>query len=480
MDNLPVSSIMDQVDNTSIPTALPHGEGSMSEPSVLKDLFGSGKESVSPQLPGSASFALSVPLSPTRRELAFQSPDFLGKHFAPNLDLDYSNAFEQDMFPMSGEGDDILAITALFEVQFSEPVLAPSLWEDLDISFHAVQYAAGQFKGGGRESGQSAPPIIHASGETLLIRSDNRLTPALQKTIEIALGGSYSKDTDMLIAVYVAFRELRQCGEWNITGSCYIGLQNSREVLYPVRKEFTNTDVDTTGAQSTLFCSFFINRSLQHSPFPSIARIHSLTHDKPALEDLEADFHDRASNQPSDGACSISTKATTNIVKSASHGMRPIGPEGRLMTRLQRQTLLGIRKRFQNQSSREWKKCLTDEELYPLFTLGRDECAKEMGVCATWLKVRMRERGIKVWPNRKLLPTTCALFKMKERLAELADLQAAHLPHSTSEHHLLDQSIRDLRTQRVKIVQQSCTPAFFSKFAAYEARNNALDPDWAA
>jgi RWP-RK domain len=471
---------MDQVENTNIPTALPHGEGSMSERSVLKDLFGSRKKSVSPQLPGSANFPRSVPLSPTHRELALQSPDFLGKHFAPSLDLDDSEAFEQDIFPISGEGGDILTITALFEVQFSEHSLASSVWEDLDISFHAIQYAAGQFKGGGRESERAAPPIIHASGETLLIRSDTTLSPALQKTIEIALSASNSKDTNMLIAAYVAFREFRQCGEWSVTGSCYIGLQNSREVLYPVRKKFTKTDVDTTGAQSSLFCSFLLNSALQHSPFPSIARIHNLTHDQPALEELEADFHDKASNRLSDGACSNSTKATTNIVKSASHGMRPIGPEGRLMTRLQRQTLLGIRKRFQNQSSREWKKCLTDEELYPLFTLGRDECAKEMGVCATWLKVRMRERGIKVWPNRKLLPTNCALFKIKERLAEIADLQAAPSPHSASERHLLEQRIRDLRTQRVKIVQQSCTPAFFSRFVAYEAQNNALDPDWAA
>jgi hypothetical protein len=151
------------------------------------------------------------------------------------------------------------------------------------------------------------------------------------------------------------------------------------------------------------------------------------------------------------------------------------------MTKLQRKTLIGIRKRFQNQSSREWKKCLSDEELFPLFTLGRDECAKEMGVCATWLKVRMRERGIRVWPNRKLLPTTCALYKLQ---VQLSHLNGRARGTATSEDDVAREEIEGqidaLRAQRIKIVQESCAADFFAKFEAFEKKYHVLDPEWVA
>jgi aspartate aminotransferase-like enzyme len=104
-----------------------------------------------------------------------------------------------------------------------------------------------------------------------------------------------------------------------------------------------------------------------------------------------------------------------------------------------------------------------------------------MGVCATWLKVRMRERGIKVWPNRKLLPTTCALFKLKERLAEIKNMQQiANSLQLESESGILEKEIEVLRVQRMQIVRKSCASHMFTKFEAYAARINVLDPDWVA
>jgi hypothetical protein len=465
------------------PTSRPINRKITEGGSVLRTLFGNIDDVFYQRTSGNSASVSSASTSPQKNQTSrsILSPFVPDNQMRHNKDKALS--LGQDVVLQQEDRANILTISALLELQESEHMHYHMTWDDINVSFHAVEYASGQVenRNDGLYANQVNDPVLHSACETLLVQSDNPTRPALQKCIEIVLRPYETQPMNKLIAVYIGFRELIANRSWTVSASCYVGLQASRKVLYPIRRVFSSATVDTTGFNSILFCSFHVNRTLAISSTSGSDPTDFLTHGDPSQEELEAKFRESDLNLIGDDISFNEVQETCPIIKSASHGMRPIGPHGRLMTRLQRQTLLTIRKRFQNQSSREWKKCLADEELFPLFTLGRDECAKEMGVCATWLKVRMRERGIKVWPNRKLLPTTCALFKLKKRLAEIKNMQhESNVLQIEYERGILEQEIEELRVQRMQIVRKSCALHIFTKFEAYAARIDVLDPDWVA
>lgn len=376
----------------------------------------------------------------------------------------------------------MLSINVLFEFEDIPFANKSVSWNDLDISLQLLEQKSvktgpdSMSLSGIQTYSQILPFTIHGHNQSMIISEGDTCKEILQQSIDIPLENTLHELSLDLFQLNLIFKEKHETEDWCVNASCYIGLQSARKVLYPIRCSFPKLLVDSTGRSPTFYCSFCVKRAPKQKENDAPGLDNRLFHNRPTELDIRRALDDQDCDRYS--IDNIAPVEPSSLVQSSSHGMRPIGPNGRLMTRLQRATFLSIRKKFASQSSRDWKRSLLDSDLYPLFTLGRDECAKEMGTCSTWLKVRMRERGIKVWPNRKLIHSTGVLYRLKKQLAEIsARLEESPTQQDKERKRGIEEQIAQVRSVRMKIVQESCTRAFFEKFRA-SASETVLDPDW--
>jgi hypothetical protein len=398
--------------------------------------------------------------------------------------------------------ENILSINLLLEFEPGVTTFHPVDWNCVDVTMIVIKkftnYTNPKFP---FHTTYDAPPgfakpVVYVAQETLYIERDGSASSVMQKSIDIVVPRpADGKQETCFFDINLIFKEQSiTLSDWIITTSCYIALQSARKVLFPIRCHFSRSLVDVTGAKPTFYCSFAVKRS-QHNPrdqaaYPLVAEVpvhDELTHLSPTRERVTRELSSNRSNSSGDNnnddaEMGVPDKAT--LRECSSHGMRPIGPHGRLMTAEQRRTFASIQKRFAKTPCRERKSALLNADLYPLFTLGRDECCKEMGTCATWLKHRMRERGIKVWPNRRLIPTTSSLYRLKQQYATILDGTAGppdeNSPKGVNQQARLlglEKEIAALRQDRMEIVRDCCTPEFFAEFEA-NASPTILDPDW--
>lgn len=408
------------------------------------------------------------------------------------------------------EMENVLSINLLLEFQPIAPTFAgqhPATWENLGVTMvvvkksHDYQNPSFPFQTAFDPPEGIEKPIIHIADESTEIPRDGMATSIMQKSIDIPMPNlDECPEGNTFFDINLVFKDCSaNPTEWLITTSCYIALQSAKKVLYPIRCNFARHRVDVTGAKPTFYCSFAVKRTkrspdtlmeqIRESPYVPALMQEELLHMFPKRETVSNELSSNPSNDSGDSngteaEMGVPDKAT--LKECTSHGMRPIGPRGRLMTSEQRRTFASIQKRFAKTPCRERKSVLLNTDLYPLFTLGRDECCKEMGTCATWLKHRMRERGIKVWPNRRLIPTTSGLYRLKQQRAAIHRGSAGFdansplsLPHGDKNKKLLalDAEIEKLREIRMDIVRECCTPSFFAEFQE-NARPTILDPDW--
>lgn len=407
------------------------------------------------------------------------------------------------------ELENLLSINLLLEFQ---PIASTSVgvdpltWANLDVTMvvvkksHDYQNPSFPFQTEFEPSEGLEKPVVFVADESTEIPRDDNALSILQKSIDIAMPKVEEDPVpDTFFDINLVFKENSvNSAHWTITTSCYIALHSAKKVLYPIRCNFARHCVDVTGAKPTYYCSFAVKRTkrnpdalLEHvrdNPFADGGMRETLLHMYPKRETVSHELSSNPSNpgDSNDGDAEMTVPDKATLKECTSHGMRPIGPRGRIMTSEQRRTFASIQKRFAKTPSRERKSALLNSDLYPLFTLGRDECCKEMGTCATWLKHRMRERGIKVWPNRRLIPTTSGLYKLKQQRAAIVrgsqGLEASSplaLPHGDTKAKLmaLDTEINKVRELRMEIVRGCCKPAFFAEFQA-NSRPTILDPDW--
>lgn len=398
------------------------------------------------------------------------------------------------------DDDNILTVNILLQFQPVSYGMHQISWAALDVALQVIEKRSSHEQAFNSTYGSEiSVPSVHTMKDSTEIAVDGAACNVLQKTLEIPMSS-----TATLCAAEVTFFDVNLIfketqtllPDWCITASCYVGLQSARKVLYPIRCSFSRALVDRTGTRPTFYCSFAVKHNLSNyitnQNSTAVARgIHSnlhhqnhdqLSHVFPQIRSVREELADAYSDPASSDSSASKEKTIPDkktLKSSSSHGMRPIGPAGRLMTTKQRNTFSSIRKRFAKTPARERKHVMTDSDLYPLFTLGRDECAKEMGTCPTWLKVRMRERGIKVWPNRKLIPTTSTLYRLKQHLQEIEDTNAENGKNENrvaSQKQIQDE-IDALRKVRMGIVRSSCSPDFYAKFSE-TASPQILDPDW--
>jgi hypothetical protein len=389
--------------------------------------------------------------------------------------------------------ENVLSVSVLLEFQPVTQDLARITWDALDVSLQVVEkstnYVHPSFPFQSTYDRDAALPVVHSAQETCELHVEGKARTVLQKTVDVQVQPPLSSLAEVsFFDVNLVFKE-RQFVEtdWCITASCYIGLHSARKVLYPIRCSFARQLVDTTGAKPAFYCSFAVKRHARSTRAGALDGAEGgsngpdeLSHTFPRKETLAKEFAGEDDSESTDESSPAKAVDASKLRSSASHGMRPIGPDGRLMTSLQRSTFAAIRKRFAKTAVRDRKRVLYNSDLYPIFTLGRDECAREMGTCPTWLKVRMRERGIKVWPNRKLIPTTSSLYRLKQQQAEiLRELDVAG-NRSLRPPRLLavEADIAKMRDVRRAIVRDSCSPEFYKEFAQC-ADETVLDPDWA-
>jgi RWP-RK domain len=424
--------------------------------------------------------------------------------------------------------ENVLTVNVLLEFQEASYDIFASTWDCLDVMLQVVERAEVRMHGESTApfhvsslTTRAAPAIsdiqtAHTVLESTMIEIEGSTRQIMQKSIDIILPDVALRGAITPFEVNLVFQELSPTeDDWCISSSCYIALQRARKVLSPIRSTFSKLLVDHSGKRATNLCTFGVKRNNTLADKAASARpvrweedalLHAFPSEKEVNRDFELkrniafgisnDEHDvrnyaDAENDDDRDATNCNAygdetqspgasprpREEVKIEHMLSMGMRPKGPNGRLMTRLQRKTLLSIRKRFRTQSSRVWKHFLQNSDLYPLFTLGRDECAKEMGVCTTWLKVRMRERGIKIWPNRKLITTTSSLFHLKKLRLEAETKMGGGATGVSAEEARLEAQMEQLRDERMKIVQACCSPTFYAEFAKTAPRT-VLDPDW--
>lgn len=380
----------------------------------------------------------------------------------------------------------LLTVHVLLELQPSLLSFTPPTWDGLEVSLQVIEKTTSRSDGivTPRTAAEDVSlPVVHCAQDTSFIPVEGSDHFVLQKSMDIPVNPLPGNSVSISVfEVNIIFREHQAMPEWCMTGSCYIGLQSARKVLYPIRCSFSRALVDCTGTKPTFYCSFALKRqpreNIPTAPEQDERKDDELTHTFPRRSALEEDFSNDSSQEDLLTPRDVNPPDPSELQASASHGMRPIGPHGRLMTALQRDVFASIRRRFAKTAARDWKKVLRNSDLYPLFTLGRDECAKEMGTCPTWLKVRMRERGVKVWPNRKLIPTTSVLYRLKmQRIEVAAEVEASKSDEAQEKLKAIDEEIVDLRQLRMGIVQRSCTEEFYDAFRA-AVSPAILDPDW--
>lgn len=406
--------------------------------------------------------------------------------------------------------ENLLSINLLLEFQPMAPTfvgIEPPSWHNLDVTMvvvkkaHDYQNPSFPFQTEFEPPEGLEKPVVFVADESTEIPRDGNALSILQKSIDIAMPKvDQAPEEDTFFDINLVFKDVSvNPAHWTITTSCYIALQSAKKVLYPIRCNFARHRVDVTGAKPTYYCSFAVKRTkrkpdalveqVRENPYLDGVMGEELLHMYPKRETVSRELSSSPSNDSGDsneGDAETSLPDKATLKECTSHGMRPIGPRGRIMTSAQRRTFASIQKRFAKTPCRERKSALLNSDLYPLFTLGRDECCKEMGTCATWLKHRMRERGIKVWPNRRLIPTTSGLYRLKQQRAAIVrgsqGLEASSplsLPQGDKRTKLvaLDTEINKLRELRMEIVRDCCTPAFFAEFQA-NSRPTVLDPDW--
>lgn len=427
-----------------------------------------------------------------------------GRSLDNGTNSNFANAVpdEEDM-----DIENVLSINLLLDFQ---PVLGtligiePANWDCVDVNMIVVKrftkYENPRFP---FQTAFDAPlgeekPIIYTAHESTEIPREGTLSSIMQKSIDIVMPNIEEEHpAETYFDINLVFKETSIAPtDWLITSSCYIALQSAKKVLYPVRCNFSRHRVDVTGAKPTFYCSFALKRTTRKQDtlmetVPLVPEIQEeLAHLFPKRETISRELSSNPSNDSegnNDADVDMDIPDKTTLRECSSHGMRPIGPYGRLMTAEQRRIFASIQKRFAKTPCRERKSALLNTDLYPLFTLGRDECCKEMGTCATWLKHRMRERGIKVWPNRRLIPTTSSLYRLKQQRAAILDGNAGPaeanspmaLPGLDQQQKVseIDKEIAKLREVRIEIVRGCCTSAFFKEFMA-NSRPTILDPDW--
>lgn len=380
-----------------------------------------------------------------------------------------------------------LSVNVLLQLEPSLLSFAPPSWDGLDVTLQVIEKMATASNGIATPrtaTNDASLPVVHTIQETSLVQVEGTDQLVLQKSMDIPVNPAPVCFASVsTFDVNIVFKEHHSMPEWCMTGSCYIGLQSARKVLYPIRCSFSRALVDCSGTKPTFYCSFALRRQPKEAvpiTLEEEGRLdNELEHTLPKRTEIENDFsNDGSSNEDLLTPRDANPPDPSELQASASHGMRPIGPNGRLMTALQRDVFASIRRRFAKTAARDWKRVLRNSDLYPLFTLGRDECAKEMGTCPTWLKVRMRERGVKVWPNRKLIPTTSVLYRLKQQRADIfAETEVSSSPESQEKLQKIDEEITALRDLRMGIVRKSCTPEFYDAFHA-AVSPAILDPDW--
>lgn len=472
------------------------------EPSQNCNLFSSGPSAFTPTQPSFHQFAEPSPVPYVREysHIVTQAPNFIQPPKVGSTSLviyDIDNAVNEELEEELAEDDNVLTVNILLQFQPVSYEMHQISWAALDVALQVTEKTSNPFTFHSTH-GVDRLTSIHTMRESTEIPVDGLAMNVLQKTLEIPMPARGAHEVSFF-DVNLIFKETQMTmPEWCITASCYVGLQSARKVLYPIRCSFSRSLVDRTGTRPTFYCSF----AVKHNPSdgvttqtpvaatkalgggiqPRTTTHNQLSHVFPQVRRVRANLAEAHSDPLSSD--SSTSKGTTipdksTLKTSSSHGMRPIGPSGRLMTKLQRSTFSSIRKRFAKTPARERKHVLKNSDLYPLFTLGRDECAKEMGTCPTWLKVRMRERGIKVWPNRKLIPTTSTLYRLKQHLQEIeGDItEKGDNEDRSSSLQQLQGEIDALRKVRMAIVRSSVSTEFYANFSA-AASPQTLDPDW--
>lgn len=320
----------------------------------------------------------------------------------------------------------------------------------------------------------TGPPPTEGRSSNMPVKNTNHLV--LQRSVEIELGPR--EDTESFYEYCVTARVVQQTQRpagipgWSIGITCFVGLLVAKQVLRP---SFRTVAADPD--------------SRELSDVEYVLREFRVRRPARAADDgvLLKCLHFEHNNMPENQRASHIWRTREDfpmqlyvqkVIQSDSNGCRPIAPSGRLQTRFQRDALYSIRRRFARCSSKEWKHLLQDSDLYPLFMLGRDECARAMGTCPTWLKVRLRERGVKVWPNRRLIATTKQFVCYLNRERVLQEKGNLANPGEVEELQVIrSQKIPQIRRERLEILRLCLSPGFFEAFCR-NAPKTVLDPVW--
>lgn len=172
---------------------------------------------------------------------------------------------------------------------------------------------------------------------------------------------------------------------------------------------------------------------------------------------------------------------------NGAHAGRPMHKrtKQRLMTTSQVEKFLEIRTRWLGLSSRQRRSYVSESDLYTLLTLNRDETAKGLGVCTTWLKDEIRMQGIKKWPGRPLRRTGAMLQTLKENLEsaraalKFSDPAIGETRRYEEEIQGYENEIKGHLKVRLGILKKIVSEKYFRKFLAADGKK-FLNPDWNA
>ena len=295
------------------------------------------------------------------------------------------------------------------------------------------------------------------------IEEQNQLQKAtIQRNVDFVLGSSKT-DVVYEFQVHLYLRSGGLSKDHVIDVACFTSIASLNAVTYPVTRLISLKDELPSNEAQLFLASYRVDRGFVLSNLvPSIEECSRSEAEEDQIEEEDIPIADKA-----------------EIKENTTRGGRPEGPKGLLLTKLQREKLLHIRKKIRNKTKRDLRYVIQAEDLYPFFTIGRDEVAERLAICITLLKKICRKHGIHRWPNRKLIPTGRRLVELKKLLDAIDESNRGRNGNAAEapEREALINEINSLRNRRLCILQNILSPEAFQEYLN-SAPANALEPDW--